>query len=127
MRTLATGILCLVVAGPAWADDKSKDGKKAVLKVTADDIAKEFKDDPAAAKKKYEGAEIQLTGTATLAIGSGKETEVLVENAAKIPIRLGTAQRPARFPAKFTATASYKDFFAPAKELSLTASKIDYN
>ncbi len=94
--------------------------------MTADVIAREFKDDAAAAKKKYEGAEIRLTGTATLAIGSGKDTEVLVENGSKIPILLGTDKRPANFPARFTATAQYKDFFPMAKELSLTASSLTY-
>jgi hypothetical protein len=97
-----------------------------VYKVTADEVAKEFKDDADAAKKKYAGAEIRLTGVATLAIGSGKDTEVLVENDSKIPIRLATDKRPAKFPAKFTATATYKDFFAMAKELSLTASALTY-
>jgi hypothetical protein len=121
MRTLATGLLGLLLAAAGMADEK-----KEVYKVTADEIAKEFKDDPGAAKKKYAAAGIQLTGTATLAIGSGKDTEVMVENGSKIPIRLGTDKRPANFPAKFMATAAYKDFFAPAKELSLTASKLTY-
>ena len=125
MRTFAAGLLGLVLAAAGAADEK-KGEKKEVYKVTADDVAKEFKDDPAAAKKKYAAAEIRLTGTATLAIGSGKDTEVLVENTSKIPVRLGTDKRPANFPAKFTATAAYKDFFAPAKELSLTASTITY-
>jgi hypothetical protein len=121
MTRLVCGVAVLgLIAAVAAADEKK------VQKVTADEIAKEFKDDPAAAKKKYEGVEIQLTGKATLAIGSGKDTEVLVENSSKIPIRLATAKRPAKFPATFTATVKYKDFFAMAKELSLTASKIEY-
>ena len=68
MRTLATALLGLAVALSAAAEDKKKDEKKVSFKVTADENAKEFKDDPDAAKKKYAGAEIQLTGTATLAM-----------------------------------------------------------
>jgi hypothetical protein len=129
MRTLAAGAVALAMAFTVAAgQDKKGDDKKEkkVYKVTADEIAKEFKDDPMAAKRKYEGAEIRLTGKATLAIGSGKDTEVLVENDSKIPIRLGTAKRPANFPAKFEATATYKGYFEMAKELSLTASKMEY-
>ena len=125
MKSIALCLLGLVLAAATAAEDK-KDDKKVVYKVTADQIAKEFKVDPKAAQKKYAKAEIQLTGTATLAIGSGKDTEVLVENDSKIPIRLATDKRPNQFPAKFTATATYKDFFAMANELSLSASKLSY-
>jgi hypothetical protein len=125
MRTLLAGLVGLAVTTAATPQDTKDKASKGVRKVTADAIGKDFEEDAEAAKKKYAG-EFQLTGTATLAIGSGKETEVLVENAAKIPIRLATEKRPLNFPAKFIATVKYKDFFAPAKELSLTASKMEY-
>jgi len=132
MKKLAIGLLGLalittVVAGRSQG--VQGDAKKVVYKVTADSVAKEFKDDAAAAKKKYGATpapEIQITGTATLVIGSGKDSEILLENAPKIAIRMGVDKRPSRFPAKFTATASYKGYFDMAKELSLTASKISY-
>src|SRR5206468_3314852 len=85
--------------------------------------------DAAAAKKKYGDKPmpvIELTGTAMLAIGPKDDTEILVENAAKIPLRVGVKKRPDKFPAKFTATVTFKGYFDMAKELSLTASQIAY-
>ena len=123
MRMLTSGLIGLVLLAAVTADEK------VVYKVTADQIAKEFKEDAAAAKKKY-GAkplpEIQITGTATLIIGPANDREILVENSSKIPIRMKVDKGPAKFPAKFTATATYKGFFDMAKELSLTSSKISY-
>lgn len=49
-----------------------------------------------------------------------------MENSSKLPIRLGTDKRAANYPARFTATARYKDFVATANELSLTASSLTY-
>jgi len=120
--------LALVFARPSPAEDKKGADEKG-YKVTADEIAKEFKDDAAAAKKKYGTKplpEIEITGTATLVIGSGADSEILVENASKIPIRIAVSKRPDKFPAKFTATVTYKDYFDMAKELSLTSSKVSY-
>jgi hypothetical protein len=128
VKYIVAGLVAsLVIAGAvAIAADK----EKPVYKVTADEIAKEFKDDAAAAKKKY-GAdpkpEIEITGTALLEIGPAKDAELLLENDAKVTIRLGVkANRPPKYPAKFTATATYKGYFDMAKELSLTATKITY-
>jgi hypothetical protein len=120
-------VASLAIAGAvALAADKDRPA----YKVTADEIAKEFKDDAVAAKKKYDSdpkPEIEITGTATLQIGPAKDAELLLENDAKITIRLGVkANRPPKYPAKFTATATYKGYFDMAKELSLTASKITY-
>jgi hypothetical protein len=118
------GLAFLVTA--ARAQDKEK---PVVYKVTSDEIAKEFKDDPVAAKKKYGATPaptIEITGAATLAIGPANDREILVENASKIPLRMKVEKGPAKFPAKFTATATYKGFFDMAKELSLTSSKINY-
>jgi len=130
LRNASVCLLALALAGPSFAQEKKADDKeKKVYKVTADEIAKEFKDDAAAAKKKYGGKplpEIEISGTATLVIGSGKDSEILVENASKIPIRVGVSQRPDKFPANFTATVTYKDYFEMARELSLTASKVTY-
>ncbi len=102
-------------------------GEKSVYKVTADEDRKgNSKDDATVAKKKYAEAEIEITGTATLAIGPANDREVLVENDSKIPIRLGVKDVPANFPAKFTATVKYKGYFDMAKELSLTATSVTY-
>src|SRR5262245_4447827 len=126
MRMLAIGLAVvgfIALAAPARED------KKPAFKVTADEIAREFKEDAAAAKKKYGGETppvIELTGTAMLAIGPKDDTEILVENASKIPMRVGVKKRPDKFPAKFTATVTFKGFFDMAKELSLTASQITY-
>jgi hypothetical protein len=52
-----------------------------VYKVTADEIAKEFKDGTAAAKKKYGTKplpQIRISGTATLAFGRTPGASVLV-------------------------------------------------
>jgi hypothetical protein len=134
VRTIAAGLLgfAFLVAAASAADKGGESGDKdkaVVYKVTADEIAKQFKDDPAAAKKKY-GAKpaptIEITGTAALIIGPANDREILVENESKIPIRMKVERGPANFPAKFTATATYKDFFDMAKELSLTSSKINY-
>jgi hypothetical protein len=127
VRAIAVGLLglaFLVTAGSAQDKDKP-----VVYKVTANEIAKEFKDDAVAAKKKYGATPaptIEITGTATLAIGPANDREILVENASKIPLRMKVEKAPAKFPAKFTATATYKGFFDMAKELSLTSSKITY-
>src|SRR5262249_16427650 len=127
MRRLAIGLA--VVGFVALAAPAREDPKKPAFKVTADEIAKEFKEDAAAAKKKYGGERarvIELTGTARLAIGPKDDTEILVENAAKIPMRVGVKKRPDKFPAKFTAIVTFKGYFDMAKELSLTASQITY-
>lgn len=104
MRMLTSGLIGLALLAAVTAEEK------VVYKVTADQIAKEFKEDAAAAKKKY-GAkplpEIQITGTATLIIGPANDREILVENSSKIPIRMKVDKGPAKFPAKFTATATY--------------------
>jgi hypothetical protein len=116
-----------ICASVALADEKDK----TPIKVTADEIAKEFKDDAAAAKTKY-GAkplpELQISGSATSVIGVGKDSELLVETSSKTTIRIAVDKRPAKFPAKFTATATYKDFFSMnmVQELSLKASKVTY-
>jgi hypothetical protein len=134
VRAIAAGLmgLAFLVAAASAEDKGGKPGDKekaVVYKVTADEIAKEFKDDPAAGKKKYGATPaptIEITGTATLIIGPANDREILVENASKIPIRMKVEKGPVKFPAKFTATATYKDFFDMAKELSLTSSKISY-
>lgn len=135
MKKPALGMVALALvvtaAVPVTRGQKTEDKDTPVVyKVSADEIAKEFNDDAAAAKKKYGATplpEIQLTGITTLPIGSGANTELIVENTSKIPIRLGVGkQRPANFPAGFTATATFKGYFDLAKELSLTASKITY-
>jgi hypothetical protein len=131
MNKLAVILFGLVLIGTVVAGRSQgvQEDKKVVYKVTADSIAKEFKDDAVAAKKKYGATpapEIQITGTAMLVIGSGKDSEILLENAPKISIRMGVDKRPSRFPVKFSATASYKGYFDMAKELSLTASKISF-
>ena len=127
VRAIAVGLVGLAfLVTAASAQDKEK---PVVYKVTADEIAKEFKDDPVAAKKKYGATPaptIEITGAATLAIGPANDREILVENASKIPLRMKVEKTPANFPAKFTATATYKGFFDMAKELSLTSSKINY-
>jgi hypothetical protein len=94
--------------------------------VTADEIGKELKEDAAKAKKKYAGTEIQLTGTADIVIGMGADRELVVSTDSKVTIRVATDKRPANFPAKFTATAAFKDYFEMGKELSLTTSKLTY-
>ncbi len=116
MRQFGIGLTVLFLVAVCGAAEPDKEKK--VYKVTADEIAKEFKDDAAAAKKKYAEAEIEITGTATLAIGPANDREVLVENDSKIPIRLGVKEVPAKFPAKFTATVKYKGYLDMAKELS---------
>ncbi len=107
------------------------DEKTEPIKVTADEIAKEFRDDAAAAKKKYAGKplpEIQITGTATIVIGTGKDSELVIETTSKTTIRIAVTKRPDKFPAKFTATVTYKDFFSMNKieELSLESTKVTY-
>ena len=124
MRKLVPSVALVALAFVAVGD--AKQDEKKVIKVTAEQLAKEFKDDAAAAKKKYAGAELQLTGTAGLVLGSGKDNELVVSTESKVTIRVATDKRPAKFPAPFTATAKYKDYFEMGKELSVTASKISY-
>jgi hypothetical protein len=124
MRLLVNGLAVMILVAACGAAEPEKETK--VIKVTADEIAKEFKDDAAAAKKKYAEVEIEITGTATLAIGPANDREVLVDNESKIPIRLGVKDVPANFPAKFTATVKFKGYFDMAKELALTATKVTY-
>jgi hypothetical protein len=111
----------------ASAQDKKPADKPVVHKVTVAEIAKEFKADPKAAEKKYKGAEIQLTGAAETVIGSGKDSELVQTTESKITVRLATDKRPAKFPAKYTATAKFTSFFEMGRELSLSASKINYD
>jgi hypothetical protein len=108
--------------------------EKAPTKVSADEIAKEFKDDAAAAKKKYGTKplpEIQISGSATLEIGSRKKKtlELVVETSCKTTIRIAVDDPPAKYPAKFSATVTYKDYFSmgTVQELALKASKIRYD
>jgi hypothetical protein len=120
-------ILCLATAR---ADDKDKP-----VKMTADQIGKEFKDDAEAAKKKYGGKpplEIELTGSVGPIIGKDNEPQIIIKTASGPTIRLfiDKAQRPNKspFPTKFTATVTYKDLFSmgTVQELSLKASKITF-
>jgi hypothetical protein len=123
---MAAFIVCITVVVPLFAEDKKPDEKKVVHKVTAAEIAKEFKDDPKAAQKKYQGAEIQLSGAGEVVIGPVKDSELVQTTESKVTIRIGIDKRPAKFPAKYTATASFKSYFEPGRELALVASKIVY-